>query len=1151
MGHVDHGKTKLLDAIRKTDVVAGEAGGITQHIGAYQVHTEHEGIDRAITFIDTPGHEAFTAMRARGAQVTDIAILVVAADDGVMPQTIEALNHAQAAGVPIVVAVNKMDKEGANPAKIRQQLTEYNLVAEEYGGDTMFVDISALKRLGIDELLEAVLLTADAALDLRANPDKDARGVAIEANLDKGRGAVATVLVQSGTLHVGDAIVAGTAYGRVRAMFDEHGSTVTEAGPARPVLVLGLASVPGAGDTFLVAPDDRTARQIAEKREAAERAALLAKRRKRISLEDFTQALQQGKVDTLNLVLKGDVSGAVEALEDALLKIDVGDEVDLRVIHRGVGAITQNDVNLATVDNAIIIGFNVKYAERVEALAEREGVDVRFYSVIYQAIDEVEAALKGMLKPEYEEAQLGTAEVREVFRSSKFGNIAGSLVRSGSDHAATPRRACCAAARSWATTSRSSRSSGSRTTRPRSARASSAASASGRSTTSRSATSSRRSRCGRSPAADRTSRSDRPVGGAPGCPPPAAAGPGTRALGPAAVAHHPRRPCRPGSSPSVPRLRPADWLRGPAMADPPRPKLADRIQQIVAHMIDTRVKDPRLGFITVTDVKVTGDLQHAVGLLHGPRGRGARADTAAALESAKGLHALGGRQADRDPAHAVPGVHARRRPGAPPPSLEAALQEAARRDAEVAALAARAAYAGDADPYSKPEPTDDPRTEHAACGVVRGGTPTGRRRRGAVRSLPWTTPASRPRRRSDAPPRRTGSSSSTSRPAGPATTSCRACAGWPGPARSDTPGPSTRWRPACSSSASGGPPACSPGWSAPTRSTPRRSGWASPRRPTTPRARSPQRGRTRPGVTRDDIERGVAPLTGDIRQVPSSVSAIKVDGRRAYARVRAGRPSSWPTVPCRRALRRARRAPRPGLDPSVRPPPATGGGAPPRVDVDVTLVRARPAPTSAPWRATSGPASVSAGTSPRCAGRGSAGTGWRCPHPRRPGDPGRRRPARGAVARRRGTDDVPGARPHRGRGALAVFGHWLAPTGRPGRSPGSPDGVLVALLQDPDGRGEHPPSPCWCSRRRTSGSAVPGRGRLAQIGRPGRNDPVLRHAIMRSNPCAPLDRSRPGPAGIRPVRGDPRQLRRRAPRPPGVLDRILRARRGDAARPSP
>ena len=431
MGHVDHGKTKLLDAIRSTDVVAGEAGGITQHIGAYQVHFTHEGVDRAITFIDTPGHEAFTAMRARGAKVTDIAVLVVAADDGVMPQTIEALNHAQAANVPIVVAVNKVDKEGANPAKIRQQLTEYNLVAEEYGGDTMFVDVSAKQRLNIDGLLEAVLLTADASLDLRANPDKDARGVAIEANLDKGRGPVATVLVQSGTLEVGDAIVAGTAYGRVRAMLDEHGDSLDSAGPARPVQVLGLTSVPRAGDTFLVAPDDRTARQIAEKREAVERAATLAKRRKRISLEDFTKALEQGKVETLNLILKGDVSGSVEALEDALLKIDVGEEVELRVIHRGVGAITQNDVNLATVDNAIIIGFNVRHAERVEELADREGVDVRFYSVIYAAIEDVEQALRGMLKPEFEEVKLGSAEIREVFRSSRLGNIAGCIVRSG------------------------------------------------------------------------------------------------------------------------------------------------------------------------------------------------------------------------------------------------------------------------------------------------------------------------------------------------------------------------------------------------------------------------------------------------------------------------------------------------------------------------------------------------------------------------------------------------------------------------------------------------------------------------------------------------------------------------------------------------
>jgi len=431
MGHVDHGKTKLLDAIRQTNVVETEHGGITQHIGAYQVSTEYEGEHRPITFIDTPGHEAFTAMRARGAQVTDIAILVVAADDGVMPQTVEALNHAQAAGVPIVVAVNKIDVDGADPRRIRTQLTEYNLLAEELGGQVQFIDVSAKQRIGIDTLLDAVLLTADAELDLRANPHASARGVAIEANLDKGRGAVVTCLVQAGTLRVGDALVAGASYGRVRAMFDEHGDTVTEASPSRPVQVIGLTSVPRAGDAFLVARDDRTARQIAEKRAAAERAATLAKRRKRISLEDLQKAFEMGKVETLNLVIKGDVSGSVEALEDALLQVDVGEEVALRVIHRGVGAITQNDVNLAGVDNAIIIGFNVRFAERIEELADREGVDVRFYSVIYQAIDEVTAALKGMLKPEFEEVTLGTAEIREIFRSSKVGVIAGSIVRSG------------------------------------------------------------------------------------------------------------------------------------------------------------------------------------------------------------------------------------------------------------------------------------------------------------------------------------------------------------------------------------------------------------------------------------------------------------------------------------------------------------------------------------------------------------------------------------------------------------------------------------------------------------------------------------------------------------------------------------------------
>jgi len=431
MGHVDHGKTRLLDAIRKSNVIEGEHGGITQHIGAYQINHTHEGRERAMTFIDTPGHEAFTAMRARGAEVTDVAVLVVAADDGVMPQTVEALNHAQAAGVPIIVAVNKVDKEGANPDKVMGQLTEYGLVPEEYGGDTMFVKVSALQKQGIDDLLDAVLLTSD-VLELKANPDKSARGVAIEANLDKGRGSVVTVLVQSGTLCVGDTMVVGTAHGRVRAMFNENGENLDVALPSRPVQVLGMSSVPRAGDGFLITEDERTARQIADKRETAERNAMLAKRRKRITLEDFDKAVADGKIDTLNLILKGDASGAVEALEDSLMKIEVGDDVQLRVIHRGVGAITQNDVNLATVDNAIIIGFNVRPAERVSELADKEGVDMRFYSVIYSAIDDIEAALKGMLKPEYEEVALGTAEIRMVFRSSKFGNIAGSIIRSGS-----------------------------------------------------------------------------------------------------------------------------------------------------------------------------------------------------------------------------------------------------------------------------------------------------------------------------------------------------------------------------------------------------------------------------------------------------------------------------------------------------------------------------------------------------------------------------------------------------------------------------------------------------------------------------------------------------------------------------------------------
>jgi translation initiation factor IF-2 len=431
MGHVDHGKTRLLDSIRKTNVIGGEAGGITQHIGAYQAVAHTADGERFITFIDTPGHEAFTAMRARGAQVTDIAILVVAADDGVKPQTIEALNHAQAANVPIVVAVNKVDKEGADPAKVRGQLTEYGLVAEEYGGETMFVDVSAIQGSGIEELLEAVLLTADAALDLRANPDQDAQGVAIEAHLDRGRGPVATVLVQRGTLRQGDSIVAGDAFGRVRAMLDDAGLPVEEAGPSRPVQVLGLTTVPGAGDNFLVVSEDRIARQIAQTRQARERNALLAKSRVKRSLEDFLESIEKGEVDELTLILKGDVSGSVEALEDALVKIEVGEGVSLRVIHRGVGAITKNDVTLASASKAVIIGFNVRPEGKVAEFAAAEGVDVRYYSVIYQAIEEIEAALVGMLKPEYEEVQLGTAEVREVFKSSKFGTIAGSIVRTG------------------------------------------------------------------------------------------------------------------------------------------------------------------------------------------------------------------------------------------------------------------------------------------------------------------------------------------------------------------------------------------------------------------------------------------------------------------------------------------------------------------------------------------------------------------------------------------------------------------------------------------------------------------------------------------------------------------------------------------------
>ena len=431
MGHVDHGKTRLLDTLRKSNVAGGEAGGITQAIGAYQVSTTIDGVERGITFIDTPGHEAFTAMRARGAKSTDLAVLVVAADDGVMPQTVEALNHAKAAGIPVVVAVNKMDKEAADPVRVRGELSEFGLIPEEYGGDTQFVDVSALSGMGLDKLLEAVVLTADAALDLRANPDMPAQGVAIEAHLDKGRGPVATVLIHRGTLRIGESIVAGSAYGRVRALINDKGENVTEALPSMPVQVLGLTAVPGAGDNVLVVDDDRMARQIADKRESRMRAAAQAAGSRRKTLDQLFEQLERGETQELLLILKGDGAGSVEALEDALSKIDVGEEVSLRVIDRGVGAITETNVSLAAASKAVIIGFNVRPTLHAQKMADNENVDMRYYSVIYSAIDEIEAALKGMLKPIFAEETRGRIEIREIFRSSKFGNIAGCMVLDG------------------------------------------------------------------------------------------------------------------------------------------------------------------------------------------------------------------------------------------------------------------------------------------------------------------------------------------------------------------------------------------------------------------------------------------------------------------------------------------------------------------------------------------------------------------------------------------------------------------------------------------------------------------------------------------------------------------------------------------------
>ncbi|HWC32987.1 MAG TPA: translation initiation factor IF-2, partial [Actinomycetota bacterium] len=425
MGHVDHGKTLLLDAIRQTDVVSGEAGGITQHIGAYQVHQDGD----VITFIDTPGHEAFTAMRARGAQATDIAVLVVAADDGVMPQTVEAIDHARAAGVPIVVAVNKVDKPEADPIRVRQQLAEQGIQTSEWGGDFEFVDVSAKAGTNLDKLLETILVVAELQ-ELKADPETRARGVAIEAHLDKGRGPVATVLVQRGTLRVGDAIVCGTAQGRVRAMLDEHGGQLTEAGPARPVQILGWSKVPDAGDDFRVVEDEKEARRIAQERETRHRAADLVAAKPAFALEDLLEATSAGELSELNIVLKADTHGSLEAVADALERLSTK-EVAVRSIRGGVGAITESDVMLAQASQAIVLGFNVRPDPNAREIADREGVDVRLYRVIYQAVDDIKQALSGMLTPTKQESDLGRAEVRATFRVPRLGVVAGCYVTSG------------------------------------------------------------------------------------------------------------------------------------------------------------------------------------------------------------------------------------------------------------------------------------------------------------------------------------------------------------------------------------------------------------------------------------------------------------------------------------------------------------------------------------------------------------------------------------------------------------------------------------------------------------------------------------------------------------------------------------------------
>ena len=425
MGHVDHGKTSLLDSIRHSSVTSNEAGGITQHIGAYTVQID----GKPITFLDTPGHEAFTAMRMRGAQITDIAVLVVAADDGVMPQTIEAINHAKAAGVDIIVAINKMDKPSANPDRVKQELTEYGLLAEDWGGETICVPVYAVNKEGIDQLLEMITLVAEMK-ELKANPNKKARGAIVEAQLDKGRGSVATVLVQNGTLHVGDPIVAGSAYGKIRAMTDDKGRRVKKAGPSTPVEILGLSEVPTAGDTFYVAENEKQARQVAESVVAKNRENLIKDTPQKVSLDDLFTQIQSGNVKDLNVVVKADVQGSVEAVRQSLERLS-NEEVRIRIIHGGVGTITESDVMLASASNAIIIGFNVRPEPAAKLFADEEKVDVRLYRVIYNAIEDITAAMKGMLDPVYEEKVLGHAEIRQLFKASGVGNIAGSYVLDG------------------------------------------------------------------------------------------------------------------------------------------------------------------------------------------------------------------------------------------------------------------------------------------------------------------------------------------------------------------------------------------------------------------------------------------------------------------------------------------------------------------------------------------------------------------------------------------------------------------------------------------------------------------------------------------------------------------------------------------------